>query len=373
MHGRPRPLKNEPVDPAKKEKEKQKLELYEKLLSEILKRREGGRYDEETLEKISTLLSINPDVYTLWNYRRETFQHLIQKENTKQDTDDQEQQQQEDNGHDNLEQLKLKLSEIELKVSFAALMTNPKSYSAWHHRKWIVQQGACSLQKELHKVTEFLKKDGRNFHGWNYRLFLVKLMNRSAEEELDYSSQKINESFSNYSAWHYRTKLLPDAHTARGYKTLEELMKDTPIEQTLLSEENKTIPVVALEEEFEYVKQAMFTDPEDQSGWLYHRWLLSQAVKGIKSVTYLQQILQKQYNTCQELLEVEPDSKWPLITSAWIQEIQMEFEKEEDKKAVLKSSIKEIYEKLGRMDILRLGFYQDASQHKASVIQRVLK
>ncbi len=38
------------------------------------------------------------------------------------------------------------------------------------------------------------------------------------------------------------------------------------------------IPASTLDEEFELVKNAFFTLPEDQSGWLYHRWLLSNAM-----------------------------------------------------------------------------------------------
>jgi len=34
-----------------------------------------------------------------------------------------------------------------------------------------------------------------------------------------------------------------------------------------------------LEEEFEHVHNAIFTDPDDQSGWFYHLWLIDQTVK----------------------------------------------------------------------------------------------
>jgi geranylgeranyl transferase type-2 subunit alpha len=34
-----------------------------------------------------------------------------------------------------------------------------------------------------------------------------------------------------------------------------------------------------LNEEYELVHQALFTDPDDQSGWFYHLWLLDQTVK----------------------------------------------------------------------------------------------
>ena len=38
--------------------------------------RQNGELDEEGLRLTGQLLIVNPDFYTLWNYRRETLQHL---------------------------------------------------------------------------------------------------------------------------------------------------------------------------------------------------------------------------------------------------------------------------------------------------------
>lgn len=40
-----------------------------------------------------------------------------------------------------------------------------------------------------------------------------------------------------------------------------------------------TMPGPAIGQELDLVEQATFTDPSDQSAWIYHRWLLSQALQ----------------------------------------------------------------------------------------------
>lgn len=39
----------------------------------------------------------------------------------------------------------------------ACLMENPKSYSSWHHRKWVVVAGNCDLEKELALIARWVK------------------------------------------------------------------------------------------------------------------------------------------------------------------------------------------------------------------------
>jgi hypothetical protein len=76
-------------------------------------------------------------------------------------------------------------------------------------------------------------------------------------------SEKINENFSNYSAWHYRTVLLPRLYPAAS-------VASDPSVRARYEE--------VLDGEFHLVRQAFYTEPEDQSAWLYHRWLLGRVV-----------------------------------------------------------------------------------------------
>jgi geranylgeranyl transferase type-2 subunit alpha len=53
--------------------------------------------------------------------------------------------------------------------------------------------------------------------------------------------------------------------------------------------------------EFELVTQALWTDPADQSGWLYHRWLIGPSPP--------EDVLRRELKCIRELHETEPDSK----------------------------------------------------------------
>lgn len=43
--------------------------LYGKLAAEVLGRRRARQYDAESLQLSARLLELNPEVYTVWNYR----------------------------------------------------------------------------------------------------------------------------------------------------------------------------------------------------------------------------------------------------------------------------------------------------------------
>lgn len=62
--------------------------------------------------------------------------------------------------------------------------------------------------------------------------------------QVEFTMSKINSNFSNYSAWHLRSHLLPG-----------------------LGEDLHAVAA----DELELVKSAFFTEPADQSAWMYHR------------------------------------------------------------------------------------------------------
>jgi len=113
--------------------------------------------------------------------------------------------------------------------------------------------------------NKFLEKDERNFHVWNYRLTIFKMIFQYfknnfwdfLKEELEFTLKMIKKSFSNFSAWHYRSKLitldLGNKNLAWSSSEILDYFKD----------------------DLFYIKNAIFTDPRDQSPWNYYYWILT--------------------------------------------------------------------------------------------------
>lgn len=277
----------------------------------VLRARASGATDARTSAAAEKLLLMCPDVLTAWNVRRSAVEAN-------------------DVGGEDAETSETTRDwwSDELRVSESALRSSPKSYPSWYHRKWTVQRMIRTMGPDSSEVRETLKReaalcakllelDDRNFHCWAYRRFVVEALGRTMEEEMEYTLTKIENNFSNYSAWHQRSAILDSSGTDA----------DT------------------LQKEFELASNAFFTEPEDQSAWMYHRWLVSRA-RALPDEGERDAILARALETCREVAELEPGCKWPLSAQAGLED---------------PSARRGIFERLVALDGAREGYYRDVS------------
>ncbi|KAK9463389.1 uncharacterized protein V1516DRAFT_667638, partial [Lipomyces oligophaga] len=318
MHSVKRVRTSAEAQASRKRKEAVKIVEYRGLVDQIVKARNNKDYSHEALTLTTTLLRQNPEYYTIWNYRREIlttqYEMILDKDQV---------------------QAQLK---SELEFLFSRLREFPKCYWIWNHRQWCLQVSPKPDWKfELGLVTKMLEYDARNFHGWHYRRYVVAQLESAtgkslARQEFDYTTTKINSNFSNFSAWHNRTKLIP----------------------RLLKKEPSLDAVELLGQELNLITQAIYTDPDDQSVWLYHRWLV--ATDGIihLDIESRSSLVEKEIKSIEDLLSVEPNSKWCLQSLAFYKEYLSKLTGSK-----VDESVKEYLSKLESIDPMRRNRYRD--------------
>lgn len=168
---------------------------------------------------------------------------------------------------------------------------------SWHHRQWIIDRLQTDHASELELCKVFLMEDQRNFHCWCYRRHVVQTGGIDSQEEFDFSTEKINENFSNYSAYHHRSVYI---------RKTGKLASDI------------------IEAEFSMIENAIYTEPDDQSSWWYHQFLLTWMSEpndhansnNVKNKDdggkWYIDIVEKQIEVMRSLLSVETSSKWAM-------------------------------------------------------------
>ena len=430
MHGVKRPPKTAATAEARaarKAKEAAKLQSYLDVERTFFAYKREARKDATALQHTTTLLTLNPELYTVWNYRREILLHMFAQgapatskpdvfadlreakpaaegEGADKDREEEEERR----------RRREELLEDDLMLTEHALRAHPKVYWIWNHRQWCLTQyppRTCSSsastpaddagwvwERELKLVEKMLDLDPRNFHGWNCRRAIIHHLALSilashpslaplaatqpsfpallshhvvmqpqhqrvgakllalAERELGYTLRKIEANFSNFSAWHQRTKLLPHVWAARRLSTEQ---VDTQ-----------------LDSELELVKQAMYTDPADQSVWFYHRWLIdlllappSNAVQEPHNEPQRAQrrrsILQDEIDAIEQLFELEPESKWCAISLAHLHTRLAALYPDQEKANGHKGKANTLLHKLIDLDPDRSARYRDLLEGKA--------
>ncbi|GAA6020665.1 hypothetical protein JCM8202_004533 [Rhodotorula sphaerocarpa] len=339
MHGVRRQRRAPPSEPedalqARRDAEKRKIDEYVQLCEKLYAKRAAGDCSAEALDLTTKILTLNPEFQSAWAFRRRILQDQL--------------------GRDQDADARQKRLEADLQLTNIALRRNPKNYSVWEHRKWVLDtMPQADWSQELALVEAYLQKDGRNFHTWDYRRYVMAnfLVASPAEgselskgqptlrTELAFTGRKISENFSNFSAWHYRTKLLGKLWAEQGLD-----VRDAARQASLNSE-------------FELVRQALWSDPNDQSAWLYHRWLIGQVpLEGVR----------REIKGCEELLEEEPDCRWVLdsiVTYKRILSKQLEQQAggPADEADALKMECVDMLQRLQEVDPMRRARYVDLS------------
>lgn len=283
---------------------------YESQISDATKRRRDAliaefraAYDEvfalknaedlsaNALKKVDVLLSINPELYTIFNYRRRILANLWGAQTADAQMDAAVAKE--------AAETKRNLLVSELKFNAEILKADYKVYSAWLHRRWLMRHLdtgtlAAVLIKERKQCEAILTLDKRNFHAWGYRRWVMaqqdalegidtekRVTDYEAVLELDaledaFTQAKIQDNFSNYSAWHSRTIIfekLAQAYTVAITKGADGSEAAMTILDRILG---------MIEGDVELAIKAFFCDAEDQSTWLYMNTLL-QAIRNLVS------------------------------------------------------------------------------------------
>ena len=415
---RPRPQ-------ARREASLPKVKLIRALQDDAIRRRREKVYDATSMAVTARLLEINPEVLTAWNFRREAI--VLAGDETRRGPR-RVSSEHRTNDPERTHSFAPTLAD-ELALTERCLRKNPKSYPAWHHRKWCVARRVYGVKTETDAETEshlhatgfadergfpvasllatelamaqtLLDLDDRNFHGWGYRRFVTSLAIKkneraletrsarrateretpertlkkkpevssnvfdhdrdratvsdeasvvSARAELRFSEAKIERNFSNYSAWHHRAANLPRAFAGPT--------------NGLGASRDGGVPADVLANEYAFVRQAFFTEPEDQAGWMYHRWLTAQTKNANEAfaapgedaaaaaAAAKRDVFAGEADALRELCALEPDCKWPALTLARLCDLQ-------DTEAGAAESAARFAE-LARLDPARRGFYCD--------------
>ncbi|PFH50050.1 hypothetical protein AMATHDRAFT_146065, partial [Amanita thiersii Skay4041] len=325
-HGVKRVRQSKDAIEARKKKEQAKIVEYLAMTEDIITRKKNNDYSTKAFHLTTKLLRINPEFYTVWNYRRNICIYGIFLNSNPKDVNE--------------------LLADDLDFTMSALKIHPKVYWIWNHRRWCLENipdgpGAtdepnyqgwkkANWDRELFVVEKMLDADPRNFHAWDYRRYVLASMPvpRSESSELAYTKKKIESNFSNFSAWHQRSKV---------YSSLCD-------KGDMDSDKFK-------EQEFELVRNAMYTDPDDQSVWIYHRWLIGTGDD--------QGLLLREIKAIQELLEEQPDSKWCLDSILHYKRLLLAKHGSSVDVAKTKSECYKLLEQLKGVDPLRRQRYED--------------
>jgi geranylgeranyl transferase type-2 subunit alpha len=186
---------------------------------------------------------------------------------------------------------------------------------SWY--SWLVHQSQVSMGAQILPSAFALSSNrGSNCKGTpNFAKAIITLSQAELDEiiinEWNFTNSKIQDNFSNGSAFHYRSKLLPlmlesklaSSHGVSSDGSSGGCSPATRYAGTL---------VFARDEWENILLNAIFTEPDDQTPWWYHRfivsWMKPSADVGDELVLEYETLLFEMADSLRDLLEVEKEN-----------------------------------------------------------------
>ena len=194
------------------------------------------------------------------------------------------------------------------------------SWSSWLTNQPNVSMGAQLSQGSMNAVgiipSDDLKEQNSSKGAHNIAKSIIPLSKQELEDiitnEWDFTTSKIQDNFSNGSAFHYRSKLLPLILKSR-LSSYDNDSNDS--ESPSKNERYNEILSLARDEWESILLNAIFTEPDDQTPWWYHRFIVSWAKpteellkESDELVLEYVDFLYEMVNSLRELLEVEKEN-----------------------------------------------------------------
>lgn len=301
----------------------------------------------------------NPELYTVWNYRRDI---LINSKFPGMNTDQK---------HNFLEQ--------ELRFVLVQLKSFPKCYWIWNHRKWCLKEDLrADYDLEMNLINMFFQVDERNFHAWGYRMFIANCIKDSKQTEEDrmnvyqkefaFTTKMIKRNISNYSAWHRRSVLV-DLLINTNAKLPK--INDDPKQELYRNAFNQKDKAEFLRLEYEVFLNAIYTDPDNSSVWIYGKWLFSDSFYDDMNLNFGNSFLDQAYRAVNELAELErgdmtgKENQWCIKFNLYLLKFKFVLYRKcgdiNEYPENLKSKFAELKKKLIKIDSMRKQRYLDFS------------
>jgi len=404
MHGRLKVKTSAQQNAEKQQERKVKVQAYRQAMSSILSRRADGLKDAKQLILTSQVLLSNPDIHTLWNIRRECATALIEESPSERDklwSKEVELTQQclmsnpKSYGawHHrcySLDQMTNPPWKKELKLCDKFLSMDERNFHCWDYRQIAAKKAGQSPEEELAFTMDRINSNFSNYSAWHYRSKLLPVTNPNLntgschpiEEAMHHQELNLvqNAAFTDpddSSAWLYHTWLLnrEDPKLSLLYAKLKDGLLTIATNKEISSKDIKiwpesgdsTTPLnwkddgvfkVQWEADFKF-EGTICIEVNGETlklPWSDKRtFVLGTGFTNLRfdsePTEETRKILQEELDNCDQLLELEPESKWTNYTKAMLM-------KALDSNKYMEDILK-IFDNLKAIDKLRKGYYED--------------